>query len=378
MYPVTGPFAKSEWLLYPPPWQTHRTWHQTTLSYRQAKPYNVRLAYLGQRATSRRITGNEGGTLDAASVVTEYGEDSTSRDWAKIKAWDRFVDQATETAQFGETLAEFNQSGASLLRRIRQFDKFVHHLRYLEFGKAADTLELPRKSVRDRWSRDRTVAQNIIEVQYGWRPLIGDMFDAMSVLTRDIGHRVAKGRGSAYRVQNEPGPLYTPSKQIVHRTKVQYLADIRMSNPNLALLSALGLTNPLGTLAALVPYSFVLDWFTNFSQALAGYNRFMGLSIENPSTTVKTELKYVSTWNGYGWQHRVDGETVRRTGDLKVPNFTVKPFTGWSPERALNAISLLILQLPKRAEDRQARARGKQPLPYNWDKDRKIPYWWVP
>lgn len=371
MLPTTS-FFKQDYLVWPNT-STDR-WVRTKRRTTQAKPYDLQLPYFVQESTALRVSGHTQGTLSASLIANSYGENSWAAIWAQGKAWDRFVESASTvpTASLGETLAEMRSSGAMVLSRILQFGTFVRHLKQLRWQEAADSLRIPRKRARDVWSKDRTVAQNVMEVQYGWRPLIRDMYNAMSVLQRDFSDVKARGRGTDFQHYYDAGPPYSPSIDIRWDARVQYTASIRVSNPNLALMSSLGLTNPLGTLAALVPYSFVLDWFTNFSQALEGYNRFMGLTVSNPSTSTRTIVQYSTVWNNYGYSHKCDVETFRRETKLKVPQFHMKPLRGWSPERALNAISLLVLQLPKRPEDRVTVARHNT-NPMNWDTERKLP-----
>lgn len=370
MLPTTS-FSKLDYLNWPA--TTTNQWQMKKNRTVQAKPYDLRLPYFVQESTAYRVSGHIPGTLSASLIANSYGENSWAAIWAQGKAWDRFVESATgPTASLGETLAEMRSSGAMVLSRILQFGTFVRALKQLRWREAADALRIPRKRARDVWSRDRTVAQNVMEVQYGWRPLIRDMYNAMSVLQRDFKDVEARGKGSDYQRYFDAGPAFSPSIDILWFARVQYAASIRVSNPNLALMSSLGLTNPLGTLAALVPYSFVLDWFTNFSQALEGYNRFMGLTVYNPATSTRTRVHYTNVWNNYGYHHRCDVETFRRETVLKVPQFHIKPLRGWSPERALNAISLLVQQLPKRPEDRVTVARHNTNL-MDWDTGRKLP-----
>ena len=73
-------------------------------------------------------------------------------------------------------------------------------------------------------------------------------------------------------------------------TKVICTAGLRITNPNTALLTQLGLTNPLLVAWDIIPFSFVVDWFIPVSTYLKRYNDMAGFSYVDPVTTVIKEV----------------------------------------------------------------------------------------
>lgn len=365
--PITGPFTRDDYLLHPPPRETMRKYTYTRTWWRQKKPYDHRLPYSAVTAYVDTKGGNS--YRDAQWIANAWCPYGPAVNVAKSRAWGRFEESVSINAEFGETIATMKSSGIMLTRRIEQMVEFVGHVNRYDFYRAYQALNLPKPSPKDRWAKDRSIASIILELQYGWRPLIKDIESAWAILCADPKLKRAIGRATVIMGQHVPAPgPYSAEYSHYHQTKVQYLCDIRMTNPNLALASALGLTNILGTAVALVPYSFVLDWFTNLSQALRGYNLFMGRLVINPATTVTSHLRYKETWSDYpGWLTTGWANRVERTSGLLIPPFFVKPLTGWSPERALNAISLLIQMLPVIGDNKPAwQPRKRQPPRYDW------------
>jgi hypothetical protein len=306
---------------------------------------------------------------DAGAMVT-WNPPSALLAEATSKSWGQFVSSISENAELGTTLAEGRQALGMMTSRVLQLARFAKHLNRFEFEKARHDLELPRKKSTDVWSRDRTVASNFLEVHFGWSPLVSDIHSAAAVLTSDFKPHTCKGRGSSIRETSKanypPSAMWSYGQEWKWQVRVQHLAEIAISNPNVALANQLGLINPVATLWETVPWSFVLDWFTNVGQCLSSWSDLLGYSVVNPSTTTYTTLDYREE---YRWDspRRWAGQMYRieRVLSLGKPTPFIKPFKGFSLVRGITAMSLLVQQLPKRPADRATPSLRSRRI-YRW------------
>lgn len=142
-----------------------------------------------------------------------------------------------------------------------------------------------------------------LELQYGWKPLISDCYGAAKALEE---REQARNGGGIVTVKANVGA----SSRIVRRLhqgvsiiSVGYdqIVDVRhkgfirldfvQSNPALATLSQLGLTNPLEVAWELLPWSFVADWFIPIGDYLDSLDATVGWDFKGGSYSVKSTQK---------------------------------------------------------------------------------------
>jgi hypothetical protein len=106
----------------------------------------------------------------------------------------------------------------------------------------------------------------------------------------------------------------------------------------------LGFINPISVAWALVPFSFIVDWFVNVQQVLEQFTDFAGLTLSNPATTAFYELDYAydrtDIYHPGGYTYK-SWEMVRTQG-LSGPVLHLRPWKGLSPYRGATAIALLL------------------------------------
>lgn len=197
----------------------------------------------------------------------------------------------------------------------------------------------------------RNAAGTVLEYNFGWAPLIGDIFSAFEELSSPLpGGRAygSAGQGCSWeRIQYQSGwskdyYIYTGS------IRYQCYSEVYLSNPNMFLLNQLGLTNPAVVAWELIPFSFLWDWCFDIGNYLESFTDWVGVSVDNPgfSTfcrgTVEhiTEDYYSPEWNQL-YLHNVIESSRTPSIPKPVPNLEVQANIGNSLTRAVNAASLL-------------------------------------
>lgn len=137
-----------------------------------------------------------------------------------------------------------------------------------------------------------SVANRWLEVQYGWKPLLSDVYGSMEQLAKSNDNRLfrtatASIRGSfpyeettdlmdylsnvGYNVRRQKD-----TQDLVIKMKVRY----EISSPPVATMVQLGITNPALLAWELLPFSFVADWFLPVGNFLSSLDATLGLTFK--------------------------------------------------------------------------------------------------
>lgn len=176
-------------------------------------------------------------------------------------------------ASYGESLAEAHKTVNHLARTTTTVVRALLAARKGQWGRVAKELGVQRKRLKS----GQTLSERWLEYSYGWMPLIGDIYDTHDLLTK--GFRKEAFIMSSTRTLrdfhsasgNELSSDYRSTtygnSTVAYRAKVFY----KVNDSSLAKWYQLGLINPAEIAWAVVPYSFVVDWFLpvgNFLEAL--------------------------------------------------------------------------------------------------------------
>lgn len=158
---------------------------------------------------------------------------------------------------------------------------------------------------RDKWCE---IPNKWLELQYGWKPLMSDVFGAIHHITRKSRYTVpyvfAKkhksdsseftaniklhgGSGNAFPDENNSADLTFTDKLDCW---VQLVYGI--TSPHLAELSSLGLIDPLEIIWEVTPYSFVVDWFLPISSWLSALTADVGFDFVTGCMSTKAVRKF--------------------------------------------------------------------------------------
>jgi hypothetical protein len=288
----------------------------------------------------------------------------------KNLAYERLKSKLSDKAGWAENIAQIGKTRQSIIERSVQLARVVVELKHGEFRQAAGLL---RTAVPSKVSNRKAVAQNLLEVEYGIKPLISDLQSSMQILTSfpavqlhivgrasDSIDRKVINRSSSDNGSQVFRNFDSTSTNLFCGVHLQ--AEATVTNPNLFLANQLGLID-LALPWKLIPFSFIVDWFVNVEQVISSVTDWYGVQLDYPATTVlaKGTRNIIvdnseETWIGPGQLlttglfHRSFPATtveVQRTMGISAPTLAVKPFRGFSIERAAQAISLVLSVLGK-------------------------------
>lgn len=358
--PVTGPINSfpSE-----PFADNFRAKNMQTMPVDRPLPYRMYRYYGTSHVTSwvNGVYTSNPPTKDTSFSLNTLPEYSQVRNATLNQALARLRSKAGETAGWAENLAQMDKTRKMVVDRAVQIANVVTAIRLGSFGAAARALRTP---IPKNVSRRKGVSQNFLEYEYGVKPLISDLQDAMGALVgTEFEDRPIMGRA-----RGPVGSLvktFTSSSSFTSRAidvrrgdvHIQARAMLRITNPNLFLANQLGLID-LALPWKLIPFSFVVDWFVNVEQCISASTAWYGCQLLHPhlSEFTKGSRDYFffqnSTFpngNTSGQETKIKQEqmTFDRTMGIPGPVLQVKPFKGFSLERGAQALALVLSVLGK-------------------------------
>lgn len=274
---------------------------------------------------------------------------------AKGHSWNMAVD-----------LAQGKQTVSMVTGALGSLGRSFMALRHGDLSTAARQLGVTPPGASWKTLDSRDVSGRWLELQYGWLPLLGSVYEACKAYeARSNGPRVARfsaGYSKSAVFDYSASPTITSFKQ-KFSTKRTYVLE---QSEDMAAARQLGLLDPYSVAWEIIPYSFVVDWFIPIGTYLSNLNQLASLKGRwLVSTRVGPEGKIAFEWLGgkatypycgyHGAQHRYQVMThqpsfIRRAGyysrgapsgppSLPKPSIQSLP-EAMSPKRIWNAISL--------------------------------------
>lgn len=285
--------------------------------------------------------------VSLASIELIYQNNPSLWDQAYIRAFGKFKDvvRGVGSASLGTAIAEAGQAYEMAYHRLRQLATAYRHVRRGNVAAAARVLKIP-PSVRRSEKTRRNVADQWLELSFGWAPLVQDIYDAMETLQNIPGVK-CKARGGT-RASYEKFHSLAWSRVNI-RVSVEMRAHVRIESPAVYTLETLGLVNPSSVLWEVVPFSFLVDWFVSVGDFLSNQSAFTGLTLERASytyfgvaydSTSETHPTLIPARLSKAWLMQ------RRVGVPPIPPITVG-WPSWSARRAANSAALLTQLLTK-------------------------------
>lgn len=313
--------------------------HAASVTTAQNRAYGKLVAKL--QSDGGDLTSERSGTAALGVAVAE-----------RRKTIEFLTERASAVAEYTRlhSLNADSRAVAGAKRRLLALQKMRRHKRW---RKQAST-------IRSRWGVPRWLSARWLEYWLCVAPTIGDIHMSMAVLSRDIAYGKLRGRAKSavnldYRDRYPTSG--TPVRVITESNETEYLVQTGgqfvMTNPNLALAQSLGLLNPFVIGGELVPFSFVVGWFVNWSQVLSSWTDFWGWTVSNTYSTIVCR----SVGERYHWD-KVDnplGTTMKyqsfamfRGLGITMPKLRATLPERLSLSRAATSISLVVQLLTKK------------------------------
>lgn len=261
--------------------------------------YSIARAF-GAWESGRRYKGdNPGGTLDqyTRNEGLIYATDSPATadkfavpdtfSWTALQAkaeLQALLALKDEKWNAGVALGESSQLAAHVGHTATRIAKAYSNLRRGRWKKAGKALGLRIKDQPGNW----------LELQYGWKPLLQDVYGASQALSErnEVSDWLATVKANASQSTRTTSDLKTAGSLawwLRSRTD-QYNVFVRLDyHPSsfdyLHIPAALGLTNPLSVAWELVPFSFVFDWISPVGDWLSALDATLGFTFLSGSVS---------------------------------------------------------------------------------------------
>jgi hypothetical protein len=206
------------------------------------------------------------GTSGAEILITRDSEGSQLINEAVYKAKAKLFDKLKgEGANLANTLGERKQVANTVTSLLKTVAYTARDLRRGNVSSAIRRMGGDPDSARKLRKQD--IANQWLSLQYGWKPLLSDVYDLIQGLHhRELVHvTVLKAGASSMLVTKSKHSAFQhpitglPTGIRSSRATAKYMVRVR---PNLSIAepAALGFTNPLTVLWEVTPWSFVVDW----------------------------------------------------------------------------------------------------------------------
>jgi hypothetical protein len=331
--------------------------------------YGYKLEKVTSSPTDPRRTETFGVQCDQSPTTTGIPT-SEANALDRIAVNDLLLRIKNQRTNLGEVFAEREKTAASVASRALQIYELLRHLRRGDYVGAARAVGIDAPAhagarFAKKWRRNRSkaLANGWLELQYGWLPLVNDVYGSVEALAEAFNKNGARIR--AVSVQRREGtvsvpPLLNPPYYRIDEFRrwsylVKYVCWFRREQSLSANLATVGITNPALLAWELLPYSFIVDWFYPIGNYVSTFDALNGVVFDSGCRTTmsRSDSRMDETFgpqsignasaNGFTFaeKHTV---SVTRTllGSFPAARFPIPVFPeGISVKHMLNAIGLL-------------------------------------
>lgn len=256
--------------------------HHSKITIRSVRPIHVFLQYMyGQTpwtSYTDRYQYVVGAPLQDYSFEIQHSPlaIAMARDKVIKKILDRKVNLAQAVAEGQKTIDMVASAATKIAKTLR-------NLRKGNLAQAARDLTGSKAGA----PRGSSVAKNWLELQYGWKPLLSDIYGACETLAARTQPPILKFRAKAttsdskrvYVDSSHPNESGTvTNKETGYTSTAKIVVAYAMGSQTPRTMSQLGISDPLSLAWELLPYSFVVDWFLPVGDYLASLGYDTGLS----------------------------------------------------------------------------------------------------
>lgn len=313
---------------------------------REEWPYTEIISYTDANSSTRQTWEKIEPTW--LNLYSQFNSLFTASDTNQV-VLDWYDKVADSRANLAEMFATRQQTIDMIGNAARDIALSAKALRRGDFRDAARHL-----GVGDYRPRSQQFSDRWLELQYGWKPLIGSIYDAVNVPSPDVS-RFVKARKTftrpfSYNAGSTTNGVYLSCPKAQLKRTVTVSALITMTNSSLQAANAYGITNPALLAWELVPYSFVVDWFLPVGTWINAQTALSGVQVSQSSVTTTSSYDityYTRGGTGLPSTTSIAPGSKREIYSLKTRDLTIphpsfpRPDFQLSTSHALNAIALL-------------------------------------
>lgn len=267
---------------------------RSTTGWHTNNPYTSKVITVKHSGYGNKRFGYNAAEFNATAVPQNTVNAAISKLEQKLKG---------DSSQLMTAALEWNSSLRMVSSRSLQLWSAYRALRNWDLPRVARTLGMDPKFTTAKIERMRRLQRPTeawLEYWMGWAPAVNDIYNAVNVIQSPYSRQHARavvswGDQSITKSGSTSSTLYT-TKVVQSKCSYVLYANCSVSNPNLLMADQLGLINPIQTAWELVPFSFIVDWFTNVGQVLGNLNRFAGLTLSG--TGEAQRRKFDISWSG--------------------------------------------------------------------------------
>lgn len=248
-----------------------------------------------------------------------------------------------QKAGLGETILQANRTldmfGTNVLRIVTAY-------RAIRSGRPKDAWNALYLSARRRQglrfqksyavSREKAVGQLWLELQYGWLPLVRDIYGVTEALHARLKQQGVYERATASNTRKfsdswNPGGFAATTVTSATSYGVKYIVYYRIIDQETRTLQQLGIINPVAVAWDLVPFSFLVDWLLPIGNWLSSMTSTAGLEFVAGCKMTKK----VETTTRVDWVQKLNKPdlestyTADRRGSKSRRTFTRSTLTDW-------------------------------------------------
>lgn len=217
-----------------------------------------------------------------------------------------------QKVNLGVAFAEAQQTADLVGSVASRIGKSYNALQKGNFRQAANALGV----------NPRLAPRNWLELQYGWKPLLSDVYGATQALqTAPRDGWIVSVKGAERESLNDSW-VYTSGVTAAMEWEQRGFRgafvrlDYTPGNTFFNALSSVGMTNPLEVLWEKVPYSFVVDWFYPIGDWLSSMDAAYGFIFKSGSSSELVKTSMVG--KGISWGNSFDASYTRSTKYVRL------------------------------------------------------------
>lgn len=272
-----------------------------------------------------------------------YGYDPSVEGRTATKLLEKIKDSKVNVAQ---AFAERKQTADMLVatatritQSVRQFRKGNIYGALQAIGQSPTRKTMQRLNRKSSLARPKSgrlaISDARLELQYGWTPLLQDVYGAAEAVAKANSHPHPVHKVTSSTVINDNRSVkrfvglsecIEVHEAVMSRSSCKMSVVFEVTNGAAKTMSETGISNPVNLAWELLPFSFVVDWFLPVGSYLSNFDATAGCTFL--SGVKSTAWRFVKKSQGSGRQN------VGSSGDITYTGFADGEFRQGILQRA--------------------------------------------